>query len=181
MARSTYGAKQEGTARQLANRANRSRPVHPHSSRRPARGPHWRWKRHLCDVRHIFGGVRHMECRRSSAAVADAIRGLRMQRLNFTIATAIVLAAPFHSALGNERGKTYGNPSCTYLSDGKTGMCLTCPDGPCVVKTGSDNPTVWRVPDTLGARSTASRHLRAASAKSPVSANRPVGNENKRN
>jgi hypothetical protein len=121
-----------------------------------------------------------MECRRSSAAVADAIGGLRMQ-INFAIATAIVLATPFHSALGNERGKTYGNPSCVYLSDGKTRMCLTCPDGPCVVKTRSDSPAVSRVPDTLGANSTASSHLRAAPAKSPVSANRPVGNESKRN
>ena len=104
-----------------------------------------------------------------------------MLKLSHAIATAIVLATPLHSALGNERSKKYGNSSCGYLSDAETRMCLACSDGPCIVKTGLDNPMVWRVPDSLGARSAVSSHLRATPAKSPGNANRPVGSDSKRN
>jgi hypothetical protein len=106
---------------------------------------------------------------------------MHKRNIGLTIATAIVLAASSHLALGSERTKTYGLPSCIQLPDGKKTMCLTCPDGPCVIKTGSGDRTVSRVPDTIDAGSAMSGRLRANSPKPAISANHPVGNENKRN
>ena len=56
---------------------------------------------------------------------------------SLTVAAAMVLAASSQFALGGDkRPKPSAHAGCVQLSYG----CLTCPDGPCVIKTRPGNP-----------------------------------------
>jgi hypothetical protein len=59
---------------------------------------------------------------------------------NLTVAAAMSLAASTEFALGGDnRPKQSGNASCMQLTYG----CLTCADGPCVIKTRPSNPITF--------------------------------------
>jgi hypothetical protein len=65
------------------------------------------------------------------------IEGDGMRKLASLTVAAMVLAASSQLALaGDKRPKQSGNAGCVQLSYG----CLTCPDGPCVIKTRPGNP-----------------------------------------
>jgi hypothetical protein len=66
------------------------------------------------------------------------MEGDGMRKLaNLTVAAAMVLAASSQFALGGDkRPKQSGSAGCVQLSYG----CLTCADGPCVIKTRPGNP-----------------------------------------
>jgi crotonobetainyl-CoA:carnitine CoA-transferase CaiB-like acyl-CoA transferase len=64
-----------------------------------------------------------------------------------TVAAAVSLAALTQFALGGDnRPKQSANASCTHFPYG----CLTCADGPCVIKTRPSNPLAFSASSTAG-------------------------------
>jgi hypothetical protein len=74
----------------------------------------------------------------ASLSEGAGIEGDGMRKLaNLTVAAAMVLAASSQFALGGDkRPKQSAHAGCAQLSYG----CLTCADGPCVIKTGPGTP-----------------------------------------
>jgi hypothetical protein len=91
-------------------------------------------ERPFCDVHHIgLAGVSLCYLSERAGIEGDGMRKLA----NLTVAAAMVLAASSQFALGGDkRPKQSGSAGCVQLSYG----CLTCADGPCVIKTRPGNP-----------------------------------------